>query len=155
MNLDAGIVPMDAENRAREATRRGRRGPFRALIAASLVAPMALAGHSVGERDRTSPKPVAAQGSVIRRFVRRGVAIELTLSPMHALGRRPGEFQEGDDVAFRFKVSDAATGAALPNVRPAAWMAARREGEPSDADALAGRWPDSSGAVATRGPSST
>jgi YVTN family beta-propeller protein len=52
------------------------------------------------------------------------------------MDRPPGEFREGDDVRFRFSLTDAG-GVGLANAHPAAWLAPRSPGEPRDALAAA------------------
>jgi YVTN family beta-propeller protein len=58
------------------------------------------------------------------------VAVEL-LSAGTTAGRPAGEFREGDDVRFRFTLTDA-NGDGLANTHPAAWLAPRFAGEPRD-----------------------
>ena len=47
--------------------------------------------------------------------------------------RPAGEFRDGDDVSFRFTLTDASSGIGLANTHPAAWLAARVADEPRDA----------------------
>jgi YVTN family beta-propeller protein len=85
------------------------------------------------------PKPSADQAgtSYPMRFTRAGTAIEAELAPIGARGdREGGNARAGDDVRFRVRISDAATGRPMTGVKPAAWLAARVEGEPRDAGSL-------------------
>jgi YVTN family beta-propeller protein len=77
-----------------------------------------------------------AHTTAIQRVVQRGVAVEFSMTPVQESGRPDGELREGDDVVFRLKVTDATTGGALPNVRPAAWLTARANGGAKDERAI-------------------
>jgi DNA-binding beta-propeller fold protein YncE len=66
------------------------------------------------------------------RFVREGIAVEFTMTPIIAGAPSENHPREGDDVVFRFSISDTATGSGLAGVYPAAWMAASTPNEPRD-----------------------
>jgi hypothetical protein len=66
------------------------------------------------------------------RFVREGIAVDFSMTPInngHSSGDDP---REGDDVVFRFAIRDTATGSGLADVHPAAWMSAPTPDEPKD-----------------------
>jgi YVTN family beta-propeller protein len=55
--------------------------------------------------------------------VQQGIAVEFAVEPVDAARRgAPLQLKEGDEVAFRFRVTDANTGTPLSGVYPAAWM---------------------------------
>src|SRR4030095_8538857 len=59
-----------------------------------------------------------------RRMVHEGIVVELEI--------QPGPLREGDEVTFRFSITDTATGTGITRVRPAAWMDLRRVDETRD-----------------------
>ena len=61
------------------------------------------------------------------RFKQEGISIECVVSRLGGAGRKEDEFVEGDDVRFRFRITDA-TGAPVTSVFPAAWLLARPAG---------------------------
>jgi YVTN family beta-propeller protein len=63
------------------------------------------------------------------RAVQEGIVVEFE-SEMTA-GRPPA--RSGEDVRFRFRVTDTASGDPLQGLKPAAWLDLRRSGQPSDA----------------------
>jgi YVTN family beta-propeller protein len=78
-----------------------------------------------------------AAGTVSQRFVHAGTAIEIELVPGGRREERPASaLRVGDDVTFRFRISDAATGRPITGAKPAAWLAPRADGEPRDAGSL-------------------
>jgi DNA-binding beta-propeller fold protein YncE len=77
-------------------------------------------------------------GAFVRRFVRAGTSVEMTLLPNDSSPDRPaGTLRAGDDVTFRFRLTDAATGAPISVAKPAAWLSPREENEPRDNGSLA------------------
>ena len=66
------------------------------------------------------------------RAVREGIAIEFSMEPVGADKHSSGEFREGDDVLFRFRISDTAGDSPLSGAYPAAWMDLRPEGKNAD-----------------------
>lgn len=93
-----------------------------------LLAATAAGGSSIP--DSVSPLVPAAAGAS-QRIVHEGVAVQLDLerlgSPAHA------GLREGDDVAFRFSITDS-SGQALSGLYPAAWMDLREGGSIGDED---------------------
>ena len=63
--------------------------------------------------------------------------IAFELLPARSGEANRGGFRDGDDVVFRFTITDPASGAGVPKAHPAAWMAPRAEGETRDALAAA------------------
>ncbi|NPC78157.1 YncE family protein, partial [Pyxidicoccus fallax] len=80
--------------------------------------------------SRSTPPATASS----LRAVHAGVAVELTVEPVEP-SRRGQPPLAGEEVSFRVKVTDAATGAPYPRVYPAAWVDARRPGERTDGKA--------------------
>ena len=93
-------------------------------------------------RGDTSPNtlpPMKAVGAVgnlavkarseitLGRFKQEGISIECLLSRLGGADRKEDEFVEGDDVRFRFRITDA-SGAPVTSVFPAAWLMARPAG---------------------------
>ena len=79
---------------------------------------------------RSNPDPLPP-GGLIRRFVHAGTTVEMALLPGGASPDRPAaSLRAGDDVTFRFRIFDAATGQPITGAKPAAWLAPRAEGEP-------------------------
>ena len=73
--------------------------------------------------------PAQAGETQKQRIVREGIAIEYSMENL-AAGRKAGQFQEEDQVVFRFRISDTTTGAPLSGVYPAAWMDLHHQNEP-------------------------
>jgi YVTN family beta-propeller protein len=71
------------------------------------------------------------QSRAPQRYTREGVAVEFTVEPV-ARGKGP-ELLEGTEATVRFKITDVNAGKALSNLRPAAWVALRRQGKAPDA----------------------
>jgi DNA-binding beta-propeller fold protein YncE len=87
---------------------------------------------AVDPAERPKPDPTA------QYHEHQGVRVAFEMLPAQATrGRSPGDFREGDDVRFRFTLSDVSTGAGLTNTHPAAWLATRAPDEPRDALAAA------------------
>ncbi len=78
--------------------------------------------------DRPPDPPVDQPGAAsAMRFTRAGTAIDVELVPAGARDDRPGgTVHAGDDVTFRIRVSDAATGRPIAGAKPAAWLAPAR-----------------------------
>jgi DNA-binding beta-propeller fold protein YncE len=87
---------------------------------AALVLLAALAGVRI---SNTTRKP-----SVQARFAQGGVAVDLEVDPV-ADERRGQPLRAGDEVAFRFRITDAATGAPFGKGYPVAWVDRRRADE--------------------------
>ncbi|MCI0490856.1 MAG: YncE family protein [Blastocatellia bacterium] len=113
------------------------------LMTTSLLAgPQKPAQTSAGE-NKSSQKPNAPpSGSVAasrafapapfrEKVVREGIEIDFSLEFLHPPERPSPKLREGDDVVFRFRVTDAATGTPLRGAYPAAWMDLHPEGEKS------------------------
>jgi YVTN family beta-propeller protein len=81
----------------------------------------------------------AAKGPFARRIVHGGVAVDLNVDFQDPKRRQTGEFREGDHVSFSFAISDAATGAALAGLNPAAWLTLVRKGEQTNSKGCAER----------------
>lgn len=62
------------------------------------------------------------------RVVEEGIAVEFATDGTAT----PGQTRSGDDVRFRFRVSDTASGSPLQGLKPAAWLDLRQPGQPSD-----------------------
>lgn len=109
-------------------------GPETSAVAADARTRTPLAPPDAGQ-----PVPPKAQSTAAfsRRYTRSGTAIEVDVAPVEApADRSAGTLRVGDDVSFRVRISDAATGRPIPGARPAAWLAARSEDEPRDAASL-------------------
>jgi YVTN family beta-propeller protein len=74
-------------------------------------------------------KPSASSGPEISlgRFKQEGISIECSLRRIAGAERTGNAFVEGDDVHFRFRITDG-SGAPLTSVFPAAWLLARPAG---------------------------
>jgi len=94
--------------------------PLRA--AAALLAAAGAGGWPGGGRASAAEAPPAppAPPAVVSRAVEQGIAVELAITPLAAHPGPPG-LREGQDVAVRFHVTDAA-GQALAGLSPAAWL---------------------------------
>ena len=78
--------------------------------------------------DRPKPGPAAQYHD------HQGVRVAFEMLPgRHVPDRPAGEFRDGDDVTFRFTLTDPSSGIGLANTHPAAWLAARVADEPRDA----------------------
>lgn len=67
-----------------------------------------------------------------KKMTQGGIAIEFSMKPTDADKRPVGKFQEGDDVRFRFSITDTATGTSVAGANPAAWMVLRSAGSTTD-----------------------
>lgn len=96
--------------------------------------------QSVGPTGATSaaPKP-GAKGPFARRIVQGGVAVDFLVDHQDPKRRQTGEFREGDPVSLSIGISDAATGAALSGLNPAAWLTLVRRGEQTNSKGCAER----------------
>ncbi|MEO8496841.1 MAG: hypothetical protein ABI614_17360, partial [Planctomycetota bacterium] len=68
--------------------------------------------------------PVVQLGKIVQE----GISVELSLMRVGTDERGGEGFYEGDDVRFRFRVTDTASGAPLTSVYPAAWLVDRDKG---------------------------
>jgi YVTN family beta-propeller protein len=73
-----------------------------------------------------------AQAPVAQRSVYEGISVELSLNQVDLRRTASGTFREGDDVQFRFKITDIATGNPVNGASPAAWLKLRTGSEPPD-----------------------
>ena len=64
----------------------------------------------------------------LARVVEEGIAVEFAIEGTASHGHA----RSGDDVRFRFRVSDTASGSPLQGLKPAAWLDLRRSGQPTD-----------------------
>jgi YVTN family beta-propeller protein len=101
------------------------------LVPAALLLALGLSAAARGGQDAAGPAPALSD-----RAVEQGVAVELSISPLPlaagggsgaaplAANRDtpPRSLREGQDVVFRFRVSDANTGQPLGGLSPAAWL---------------------------------
>lgn len=102
---------------------------------ASLTAPSTKAAVGEAAIGRVRPGPA---GAFVRRFVRGGTAVEMTLMRASPDAERPtAALRAGDDVAVRLRITDAATGAPITGAKPAAWLTPRGDSEPRDTASLA------------------
>jgi YVTN family beta-propeller protein len=91
----------------------------------------------------TGPSPASqipgGKRPFAKRFVREGVAIDLRVDYPDPKQRQSDEFREGDNVSVSLAISDAATGAALAGLNPAAWLTLVRKGEATHSKGCAER----------------
>ncbi len=66
-----------------------------------------------------------------KKIVSGGIVIEFDLEPADP-AKKSVTLKEGEDITFRFKLSDEATGTPLQKSYPAAWVSLRREGDTLD-----------------------
>ncbi len=93
--------------------------------------------------DRPKPGPTAQYHD------HQGVRVAFEMLPVRQSPDRPaGEFREGDDVSFRFTLTDPSSGIGLGNTHPAAWLAAPWRMSRATPSVQRRRSPDSSGATA-------
>jgi YVTN family beta-propeller protein len=92
-----------------------------------------------GKSQNQAPdKQIAAAektGATKQRIVREGVAVEFSIAATPSEQGKPAELMEDADASVRFKITDAATGAALTGLRPAAWMNIRTSDQPAETKA--------------------
>jgi DNA-binding beta-propeller fold protein YncE len=113
----------------------GRFAEHPTTASASLAAPStkAAAGDAATGRVQAAPS-----GAFVRRFVRGGTAVELTLMRADPGANQPtATLRAGDDVAVCLRITDAATGASITGAKPAAWLTPRVDNEPRDTASLA------------------
>jgi DNA-binding beta-propeller fold protein YncE len=117
---------------------RRRPGKTHALWFCVAVAIRLFAAPSFGATDGSPAQVDAAksagalENSSARRVVREGIAVDFSAELLRPGGRNPGDLRSGDDVVFRFRISDTAAGAPLSGTFPAAWLARLDPGEKSD-----------------------
>jgi YVTN family beta-propeller protein len=73
------------------------------------------------------------------KVVQQGISVEFDQQSIAGQGpaRSADDVRSGDDVRFRFRISDTAGGNPLQGLKPAAWLDLRRPGQPSDANTCA------------------
>lgn len=69
-----------------------------------------------------------------QRLVQEGIAVEMSIEPVDTDAAARGALREGDDVIFRFTITDTATGTPLSGIYPAAWMDLLTSGEVVDGE---------------------
>jgi YVTN family beta-propeller protein len=84
-----------------------------ALVLLALLAPAAAFPRPAGAEE-TGAKPT---GAIRQRAEKQGVAVEVEVAPVAGAVLR-----EGKDAAFRFMISDTATGTPVSGAYPAAWL---------------------------------
>jgi YVTN family beta-propeller protein len=109
---------------------RGRVG----LIALSLILIPAV-GRTQNQEPNKQVGAAEKTGATKQRVVREGVAVEISIAGASSEKGKPAELMEGEDALVRFKITDAATGAALTGLRPAAWMNGRTGDQPAENNA--------------------
>ncbi len=92
-----------------------------------LLLPARAQERSPGALDAKAPEPYRAKA------VSDSLEIELQVDHVDP-AKTPGRFQEGDQVAIRFRVADTASQAPLRSLYPAAWMETLAKGETIDAN---------------------
>lgn len=86
--------------------------------AASSAPPAPASPSMIGVASR----PTGGAAPLRERFVEQGLAIEATIAPVAPRDPARPELREGDEAVFRFRITDAATGAPVSGVYPAGWM---------------------------------
>ncbi len=113
----------------------GRFAEHATTASAFLTAPSPKAAVGEAAIGRVQPGP---SGAFVRRFVRGGTAVEMTLMRASPGADRPtAALRAGDDVAVRLRITDAATSAPITGAKPAAWLTPRGDNEPRDSASLA------------------
>lgn len=116
------------------------------LTTALVVALWFLPFHQAARAQRTAPNgathaapKTGSKSFFARRIVQGGVAVDLHID--HQDPKRPdtGEFREGDNVSLSFAISDAATGAPLSGLNPAAWLSLVGKSEKTNSRSCAER----------------
>ena len=74
------------------------------------------------------PGPKIGPEVTLGKFEQEGISVELSIARIAAGHDKDQAFFEGDDVRFRFQITDNASGAPLTSVYPAAWLVSRPEG---------------------------
>ena len=72
---------------------------------------------------------------VQHQMARDGLAVVFSAALVQPPPQFPRELREGDDVVWRFTLTETTTGTPLTNLSPAAWLALRSPGESSEAHA--------------------
>jgi len=93
-----------------------------------LAALMCLEAISNGASSDLNPANVGARDAGEEED-NGGILVQFEAARIGEAQSRAGAFLEGDDVVFRFKVSETATGALVRGVYPAAWVDRLAEGE--------------------------
>ncbi|HKY27846.1 MAG TPA: cytochrome D1 domain-containing protein [Pyrinomonadaceae bacterium] len=78
-------------------------------------------------------KASSGESRSAQTFSHEGVSIEFSMSPMSADGRRANDLLAGNEASVRFKITDAASGKPLSNLRPIAWIDPRDKAQSPDA----------------------
>jgi YVTN family beta-propeller protein len=108
------------------------------LVLGSLVLTPALTGAVKTKRAQAKkPQDSSPQKSPTgneakpsdQRVVYQGIAVDLSVKPVLAQKKELHSLREGDNVTFRLKITETATGAPLTGAHPAAWMNLRRQDE--------------------------
>ena len=89
-------------------------------------------------QNQAPDKQIAAEektSAAKQRIVREGVAVEFSIAATSSEQGKLAELMEGVYASVRFKITDAATGAALTGLRPAAWMNGRTGDQPAESKA--------------------
>jgi YVTN family beta-propeller protein len=116
---------------------KARRSIFSLITYSALLAPASILSQ---DQDVRHPETRPSDSSVMsmpsahyaRRIVREGIAVDFTVEHHDPRKAQMGELREGDDVIFRFKISDTATGSPLASVKPAAWVSRVFKDEQTD-----------------------
>ena len=102
------------------------------LVSASTlcgVCCLVLAGEPSWAQQAPPGQAESARPLYQNRIVQEGVAITFTITPVRAPEPPREVLRQGDDVIFRFHISDTATGTPVTGAYPAAWMDLRARGE--------------------------
>jgi YVTN family beta-propeller protein len=78
-------------------------------------------------RVAAETSPHANSGAFTKSFIQEGISVELSMETLQADKNANGNFCEGDDVLFRFRITDTATGSPVTGANPAAWMSRRSD----------------------------
>ncbi|MEN3334309.1 MAG: hypothetical protein V7641_3674 [Blastocatellia bacterium] len=89
------------------------------------------AQSAVEAGQKPSPATDELKGAK-KKIVHEGIAVEFELEPLDAQKKKSGIVEEGDLAAFRFTITDTASGTPLTGLRPAVWMDMRRHNEAGD-----------------------
>ena len=103
------------------------------IVLAAAVVPAA----AVSIPPAAAKQPVPAKPLSPWRTVQQGIAVEMSIDPLEP--GSGGALREGQDVAFRFSLSDTATGQPLSRLEPAAWMALLPEDKKEQAKSCTNR----------------
>jgi hypothetical protein len=83
------------------------------------------------EASTDASKPL--KGKVIQA----GVSVEFSLQQINPEADQPGHARGGENFAFKFTITDAATGTPLRNVHPAAWVNPRPDAQSAESHSCA------------------